>query len=188
MRPLRAGLPGKAVIVFPRRPQTRVNTVSTRCQILSGMVSLDPALPLSNDGCTHSVRGTAWSGWRTRRQGTGYEGAHDYGHRCQRPSRPPTIHGAPVIHPASSVLISWSRPDFFRLAFGAPLAGTVRPAGRIDWLGESRRSACTTPIAEPPHGRRSCPAPVGAWPLRHPSHPRAWGWRAVQSELGDDIS
>jgi hypothetical protein len=22
-------------------------------------------------------------------------------------------------------------------------------------------------------------------PLRHPSHPRAWGWRAVQSELGD---
>src|SRR5882757_640716 len=22
------------------------------------------------------------------------------------------------------------------------------------------------------------------WPLRHPSHPRAWGWRAVQSELG----
>src|SRR5258705_10228632 len=30
--------------------------------------------------------------------------------------------------------------------------------------------------------------PVGARPLRHPSHPRAWGWRAVQSELGDDIS
>jgi len=25
-------------------------------------------------------------------------------------------------------------------------------------------------------------------PLRHPSHPRAWGWRAVQSELGDGIS
>jgi hypothetical protein len=22
------------------------------------------------------------------------------------------------------------------------------------------------------------------WPLRHPSHPRAWGWRAALSELG----
>ena len=28
----------------------------------------------------------------------------------------------------------------------------------------------------------------GVGPLRHPSHPRAWGWRAVQSELGDGIS
>ena len=26
------------------------------------------------------------------------------------------------------------------------------------------------------------------WPLRHPSHPGAWGWRTVQSELGDGIS
>jgi hypothetical protein len=25
-------------------------------------------------------------------------------------------------------------------------------------------------------------------PLRHPSHPRAWGWRAAKSELGDGIS
>jgi hypothetical protein len=26
------------------------------------------------------------------------------------------------------------------------------------------------------------------WPLRHPSRPGAWGWRTVQSELGDGIS
>ena len=26
------------------------------------------------------------------------------------------------------------------------------------------------------------------WPLRYPSHPGAWGWRTVQSELGDGIS
>ena len=32
------------------------------------------------------------------------------------------------------------------------------------------------------------PAAVGVGPLRHPSHPRAWGWRAVQSELVDGIS
>jgi len=31
------------------------------------------------------------------------------------------------------------------------------------------------------------PTPVGQL-LRHPSHPRAWGWPAVQSELGDGIS
>jgi len=36
--------------------------------------------------------------------------------------------------------------------------------------------------------RRSCPHRSVARPLRHPSHPRAWGWRAVQSELGDGIS
>jgi hypothetical protein len=32
------------------------------------------------------------------------------------------------------------------------------------------------------------PTPVGIRPLRHPSHPRAWGWRAIQSELFDGVS
>jgi hypothetical protein len=32
------------------------------------------------------------------------------------------------------------------------------------------------------------PTPVGIGRFVHPSHPRAWGWRAVQSELGDGIS
>jgi hypothetical protein len=44
----------------------------------------------------------------------------------------PTIHGAPTIHPPSSVLISWSRPDF-RLAFSAPSGpdGTTRRTDRL---------------------------------------------------------
>ena len=48
----------------------------------------------------------------------------------------------------------------------------------------SVRCARCRPFTE----RRSCPHRSVAGPLRHPSHPRAWGWRAVQSELGDGIS
>src|SRR5271163_1799379 len=43
------------------------------------------------------------------------------------------------------------------------------------------------PVFVPAPGRTWGALAVTGWrrPLRHPSHPRAWGWRAVQSELGD---
>jgi hypothetical protein len=37
----------------------------------------------------------------------------------------------------------------------------------------------------PPPWEALLPGTGWCLPLRHPSHPRAWGWRAVQSELGD---
>ena len=90
---------------------------------------------------------------------------------CGSPIQPRSaLIASSPFQPASSVLISWSRPDF-RLAFGAPSGRTtVRPAGRIDWLVNLVvRHALLQLPSLPLGGAR---ARTGRCrPLPHPSHP-----------------
>jgi hypothetical protein len=60
-------------------------------------------------------------------------------------------------------------------------------AGRESFRAVGRECRSLLILVWPPQG--GALARTGwCWPLRHPSHPRAWGWRAVQSELGDGRS
>ena len=43
-------------------------------------------------------------------------------------------------------------------------------------------------LASQPHRGGALAGTGWCRPLRHPSHPRAWGWRTVKSELGDGVS
>src|SRR5271156_401390 len=62
------------------------------------------------------------------------------------------------------------------------VAGAIRPTGTIP----RHRSAPERLGLH--YGRRSCPAPAGAGRFVIRATQRAWGWRAVQSELGDGNS
>ena len=60
----------------------------------------------------------------------------------------------------------------------------MRPARRgREWV-----VVIACPLSGPPITGGALARTGWCWPLRHPSHPRAWGWRAVQSELSDGIS
>jgi hypothetical protein len=61
------------------------------------------------------------------------------------------------------------------------VAGTIRTA---DLILRHR----STPDMSGLRREALLPTPVNIRPLRHPSHPRAWGWRAIQSELFDGVS
>jgi hypothetical protein len=61
---------------------------------------------------------------------------------------------------------------------GLPLAGNF----------DVTRPIIARPVGRASPGEALLPTPVGRGPLRHPSHPSSVGWRAVQSELGDDNS
>src|SRR6185295_18304966 len=65
-----------------------------------------------------------------------------------------------------------------RLAIAAP-----KP-GKIPYIPGHGR----LPDSEPPRRRRSCPHGSVLAPSFIRATQRAWGWRAVQSELGDGIS
>jgi len=61
------------------------------------------------------------------------------------------------------------------------VAGAVRPARNSEAFQYSRKLG-------PSLREALLRAPVGVGRFVIRAHPRAWGWRAVQSELGDDIS
>ncbi len=69
------------------------------------------------------------------------------------------------------------------LGSGQPRSDPGRPCGRA--LGFVV-SDIARPSFGPPPREALLPAPVAIG--RHPSHPRAWGWRAAQSELCDGNS
>jgi hypothetical protein len=62
------------------------------------------------------------------------------------------------------------------------VAGVIRPAGTIP-------RHCNTPEkVGPPPQEALLPSPVGVGRFVIRATQRAWGWRAVQSELGDGLS